>query len=74
MTSLLASEFHKLQEVLVEHENKDNKDTRALLAHLCDAHMLADLGVNSYLPKSRIHFAHFEDLIIKPRKTAERLF
>ena len=45
-----------------------------LLAHLWAAQMTTVLRVNFYLPKGSIHFVHFEDLILKPRKTAERLF
>ncbi|XP_078365141.1 dermatan-sulfate epimerase-like protein [Oculina patagonica] len=73
-TSLVASEFREMQEVLLEHENKDDKDTLVLLAHLWAAQMNAVLRVNSYLPKGTLHFVHLEDLILKPRKTAQKLF
>ena len=72
--SFVASEFREMQEVLLEHENKNNKDTPVLLAHLWAAQMNAVLRVNAHLPKGSIHFIHLVDLILKPRKTAERLF
>ena len=72
--SYFAPEFHEMRAVLLEHENKNGMDTVALLAHLWAAHMNAVLEVNSNLLKESIRFIHLEDLILKPRKTAERVF
>lgn len=72
--SYFAPEFREMQEVLLEHENKNGRDTLALLANLWTAHMNAVLQVNSHLHKESIRFIHLEDLILKPRKTAQRLF
>ena len=72
--NFLTPEFHELQKVFFEYENKSSKDALIRLAHLWTAQMSAVLRVNSSLPKGSIHFVHFEDLILKPRKTAERLF
>ena len=72
--SYFAPEFHEMQGVLLEHENKNGKDTVALLAHLWAAHMKAVLYMNAHHPKESIRFIHLEDLILKPRKTAQRLF
>lgn len=70
--SYFASEFLEMQEVLLKHNN--NEDTLVLLAHLWTTQMGAMLRPNSYLPRGSIYFVHFEDLILKPRKTAQRLF
>ena len=72
--SYFAPEFHELQRVLLERENKNDTDPVVLLAHLWAAHMNALLQVNSYLHKESIRFIHLEDLILNPRKTAESLF
>ncbi|XP_078367452.1 dermatan-sulfate epimerase-like protein [Oculina patagonica] len=72
--TFFASEFREMQEVLLEHENKDDSDTLVLLAHLWAAQMNAVLRVNAYLPNGTIHFVHLEDLILKPRETAQKLF
>jgi len=72
--SYFAPEFQEMQGLLLEHENKNGKDTVALLAHLWAAHMNAVLNVNSHRHKESIRFIHLEDLILKPRKTAQRLF
>ena len=72
--SYFAPEFHEMQGVLLEHENKNSKDTVALLAHLWAAHMNAVLRVNSHQQREGIRFIHLEDLILKPRKTAQKLF
>ena len=72
--SYFAPEFHEMQEMLLEHEIKNGKDTVARLALLWAAHMNAVLHVNSYQNKESIRFIHLEDLILKPRKTAQRLF
>ena len=67
-------EFREMQEVLLKHTNKNSKDILERLAHLWAALMNAVLRVNAYLPKGSIHFVHLEDLILKPRKTAQSLF
>ncbi len=72
--TFFASEFREMQEVFLKHENKDDKETLVLLAHLWAAQMSAVLRVNSYLPNGTIHFVHLEDLILKPRETAQKLF
>ena len=72
--SYFAPEFHEMQGVLLEYENKNGADTVALLAHLWAAHMNAVLQVNSHLHKESIRFIHLEDLILKPRETAESVF
>ena len=72
--SYFVPEFHEIQAVLLEHENKNDMDTAALLAHLWAAHLNAVLRVNSNLLKESIRFVHLEDLILKPRKTAESIF
>ena len=63
-----------MQAVLLEYENKNDIDTAALFAHLWATHMNAVLRVNSNLLKESIRFIHLEDLILKPRKTAESIF
>ena len=72
--SNFVTEFHEMQAVLLRHENKNDVDTVALLAHLWAAHMNAVLRVNSNLLKESIRFIHLEDLILEPRKTAESIF
>ena len=72
--SYFVPEFHEMRAVLFEHENENDMDTVALLAHLWAAHMKAVLRVNSNLLKESIRFIHLEDLILKPRKTAEGMF
>ena len=72
--SYFVPEFHEMQGVFLEHENKNGTDTVALLAHLWAAHMNAVLQGNSHLDKERICFIHLEDLILKPRETAESVF
>jgi len=72
--SYFAPEFHEMQVVLLQHENENGMDNVALLAYLWAAHMNAVLRVNSNLLKESIRFIHLEDLILKPRKTAESVF
>ena len=72
--SYFVPEFHEMQVVLLEHENENNMDFVALLAHLWAAYMNAVLRVNSNLLKESIRFIHLEDLVLKPRKTAESMF
>ena len=64
----------KCKGVLLENGNKTAMDTVALLAHLWAAHMNAVLRANLNLPKDSMRFIHLEDLILKPRKTAESVF
>ncbi|KAL9974976.1 hypothetical protein ACROYT_G012088 [Oculina patagonica] len=71
---ILHPNLREMQEVFLEHENKDDSDTLVLLAHLWAAQMNAVLRVNAYLPNGTVHFVHFEDLIFKPRETAQKLF
>ena len=72
--SYFAPEFHEMQEGFLEHGNKNITDTVALLAHLWAAHMGSVHRVNWSLVKENIRFIHLEDLILKPRKTAENMF
>ena len=72
--SKLDSELLQMQQVLKAHEKRNDKDTLVLLAHLWAAQMNAVLRASTHLHIESIRFVHLEDLILKPRKTAEKLF
>ena len=72
--SSFAPEFKELRDATLEYGNKTNGDIISLLAHLWKTQMQATYRANFHLPQESIHYVHFEDLINKPRKTAQRLF
>ena len=72
--SSFAPEFKELRDATLEYGNGTNKDIVSFLAHLWKTQMQATYRANFHLPQESIHYVHFEDLINKPRKTAQRLF
>ncbi|PFX32259.1 Dermatan-sulfate epimerase-like protein [Stylophora pistillata] len=72
--SNFAPEFLEMQQVLKEHNDKNEKETLVhFLAYLWLAQTQAVLHANAHLQMGGIRFVQIEDLILKPRKTAEEL-
>ena len=72
--SHFADEFQEIHRIALEYENDTSGDIIAFLSYLWATQLRATFRRNYYLPKEGIHYVHFEDLINKPRKTAQRLF
>lgn len=71
--SHFADEFQEIHRIALEYENDTSGDI-AFLSYLWATQLRATFRRNYYLPKEAIHYVHFEDLINKPKKTAQRLF
>lgn len=72
--SCFAPEFQEIRQIALKYVNNTNKDVVAFLSHLWATQLKAMFATNFHLPLQAVHYVHFEDLINKPRKTAERLF
>ena len=72
--SSFTPKFKELRDATLEYGNGTNKDNVSFLAHLWKTQMQATYRANFHLPQESIHYVHFEDLINKPWKTAQRLF
>ena len=73
--SNFAPEFFEMQQALKDHSDKNDKNTLVqFLAHLWAAETQAVLRANTHFQMGGIRFVQLEDLILKPRKTAEELF
>ena len=72
--SYFEPEFQEIRQVALEYESDKNRDIITLLSHLWTTQLDATYRTNYYIPQGGILYVHFEDLINKPRKTAQRLF
>ena len=72
--SNFAPEFFEMQQALKDHSDKNDKNTLVqFLAHLWAAQTQAILRANAHFQMGGIRFVQLEDLVLKPRKTAEEL-
>ena len=69
-----ATEFQEIRQVALEYKNDENGEMLVFLSYLWATQLGATFRRNHFLPQEAIHYIHFEDLINKPRKTAQRLF
>ena len=72
--STFVPEFEEMRNEVLKYGNDINGNIISLLSHLWTSLMSVTYRTNFYLPQEAIYYVHFEDLINKPRKTAQRLF
>ena len=73
-TSYFVPEYRIMQKALAENPDANHENYVLPLSYLWATHVNSVVHVNSKIPNDRIHFVSMEDLILRPRKTAQKLF
>ena len=72
--SLLEPEFREVRNMLLKADKDTEFKLHRILAHVWATHMSAVLRLAKNVPREHLRFVRFEDLVTKPRRTAQRLY
>ena len=70
----LASEFRSIQSVLLKTESGQDVEFHKIFAHIWATYIKAVTRITKKFPKRFVRFVRFEDLLQKPKKTAQRVY